>query len=173
MGTSLRLTEGGEERKQASPLTGAGACSRRTFPSLDAHRSREGGWLSPAVPEGHGRLPDRVLAQVEPDHCTGRLLVEIEPVRLEGVDGEVVAVRLAGRRTRAAVARLPEVGHALDCVRWEIRGAPISFRNACGRGGIFDTTQCHQPLPVGASGSYTVIAKRFVPCGTPLHDRGG
>ena len=38
---------------------------------------------------------------------------------------------------------------------------------------MLNTTHCHQPLPVGASGSYTVIAKRFVPCGTPLHDRGG
>ena len=31
--------------------------------------------------------------------------------------------------------------------------------------GRFQTTQCHQPLPVGASGSWTISAKLFVPAG--------
>src|SRR5262245_34276261 len=35
------------------------------------------------------------------------------------------------------------------------------------------TTQCHHPLPVGASGSYTITAKLFVPAGAPLHTRAG
>ncbi len=35
------------------------------------------------------------------------------------------------------------------------------------------TTQCHQPEPVGASGSYTVKAKLLVPAGAPLHVSGG
>src|SRR6476661_9467321 len=35
--------------------------------------------------------------------------------------------------------------------------------------GMLYTIQCHQPLPVGASGSYTVIAKLFVPAGAPVH----
>src|SRR4051812_33531012 len=34
-------------------------------------------------------------------------------------------------------------------------------------------TQCHQPLPVGASGSYTVIAKLFVPAGALCHESDG
>ena len=38
---------------------------------------------------------------------------------------------------------------------------------------MLTTVQCHQPLPVGASGSYTVIAKLFVPSGAPLHDSAG
>src|ERR1019366_116644 len=32
-------------------------------------------------------------------------------------------------------------------------------------GGILYTSQCHQPEPVGASGSYTVTAKLLVPLG--------
>ena len=31
--------------------------------------------------------------------------------------------------------------------------------------GMSKTTQCHHPLPVGASGSYIVIAKLLVPSG--------
>jgi hypothetical protein len=31
--------------------------------------------------------------------------------------------------------------------------------------GMSNTTQCHQPLPVGASGSYIVMAKLLVPSG--------
>ena len=31
--------------------------------------------------------------------------------------------------------------------------------------GMLKITQCHQPLPVGASGSYMVTAKLFVPFG--------
>src|SRR3954452_22552910 len=34
-------------------------------------------------------------------------------------------------------------------------------------------TQCHHPLPVGASGSYTVIAKLLVPAGALLHESDG
>ena len=37
--------------------------------------------------------------------------------------------------------------------------------------GILNTTQCHQPLPVGASGSYMVTAKLLAPVGTPLQPR--
>src|SRR5690606_28145139 len=35
------------------------------------------------------------------------------------------------------------------------------------------TIQCHQPEPVGASGSYTVTAKLLVPSGAPLHCKTG
>src|SRR5512146_1107730 len=35
------------------------------------------------------------------------------------------------------------------------------------------TTQCHQPLPVGASGSKTVTAKLLVPAGTFFHSSAG
>src|SRR5210317_1023121 len=34
-------------------------------------------------------------------------------------------------------------------------------------------TQCHHPLPVGASGSYTVNAKLFVSLGALIHFRDG
>ncbi len=39
--------------------------------------------------------------------------------------------------------------------------------------GILYTTQCHQPLPVGASGSYTVRVKLLVPLGAFFQDRAG
>ena len=35
------------------------------------------------------------------------------------------------------------------------------------------TDQCHQPEPVGASGSYIVTAKLLVSLGAPLHFRAG
>src|SRR5215218_2128160 len=35
------------------------------------------------------------------------------------------------------------------------------------------TTQCQKPLPVGASGSYAVTAKLFVPAGAPAHWSAG
>jgi len=39
--------------------------------------------------------------------------------------------------------------------------------------GILYITQCHQPLPVGASGSYMVTAKDFVPAGGFDHCSAG
>ena len=36
-----------------------------------------------------------------------------------------------------------------------------------------NTTQCHQPLPVGASGSYMLTAKLLVPVGAPLQFSAG
>src|SRR5689334_4784744 len=38
---------------------------------------------------------------------------------------------------------------------------------------MLNTTQCHQPLPVGASGSYMVTAKLLVPVGAPLQLSAG
>src|SRR5579875_1502696 len=38
---------------------------------------------------------------------------------------------------------------------------------------MLNTVQCHQPLPVGASGSYIVMAKLLVPCGAPDQDSAG
>jgi hypothetical protein len=40
-------------------------------------------------------------------------------------------------------------------------------------GGILKTTQCHQPLPVGASGSYMLTAKLLVPLGALLQLNAG
>ena len=39
--------------------------------------------------------------------------------------------------------------------------------------GMSNITQCHHPLPVGASGSYMVIAKLLVPAGALLYDSCG
>src|SRR5215831_1766853 len=39
--------------------------------------------------------------------------------------------------------------------------------------GMLNTTQCQKPLPVGASGSKTVMAKLLVSLGAPLHFSDG
>src|SRR3982751_6321702 len=50
---------------------------------------------------------------------------------------------------------------------------PASGFNSVTFAGMLITDQCHQPEPVGASGSYTVTAKLFVSFGAPLHFRAG
>src|SRR5262249_53549336 len=50
---------------------------------------------------------------------------------------------------------------------------PAPRGNAVIEGGMFTTVQCHQPLPVGASGSYMVRAKLLVPSGAPSHISAG
>src|SRR5437764_14023333 len=51
--------------------------------------------------------------------------------------------------------------------------SPAPFGSDIVLGGRLNTTQCHQPLPVGASGSYMVIAKLFAPLGAPLQFNAG
>src|SRR3982750_2020451 len=51
--------------------------------------------------------------------------------------------------------------------------APASGLSSATSAGILITIQCHQPEPVGASGSYTVTAKLLVPLGAPFHASAG
>src|ERR1700730_7191084 len=51
--------------------------------------------------------------------------------------------------------------------------SPAPLGNDVVAGGILNATQCHQPLPVGASGSYMVTAKLLVPLGAPLQLSAG
>src|SRR5512140_337058 len=46
--------------------------------------------------------------------------------------------------------------------------APASDGSSLTLAGMSITNQCHQPEPVGASGSYTVTAKLFASFGAPL-----
>src|SRR6187551_3015447 len=50
---------------------------------------------------------------------------------------------------------------------------PASGFNSVASAGMLITDQCHQPEPVGASGSYTVTAKLLVSLGAPLHFKAG
>src|SRR5512139_3604551 len=50
---------------------------------------------------------------------------------------------------------------------------PASDFSSLTSAGMLITDQCHQPEPVGASGSYTVTAKLLVPLGAPLHWSAG
>src|SRR6478609_6928696 len=51
--------------------------------------------------------------------------------------------------------------------------SPAPFGSDIVPGGRLNTTQCHQPLPVGASGSYIVTAKLLVALGAPLQFNAG
>src|SRR6185437_4500213 len=52
-------------------------------------------------------------------------------------------------------------------------GSPAPAASACVSAGMLYTTQCHQPLPVGASGSCTMRAKLLVSAGAPLQASAG
>ena len=58
-------------------------------------------------------------------------------------------------------------------------GSPEPFASPAPEGssvtfaGMLNTAQCQKPLAVGASGSYIVTVKLFVPSGAPDHDSCG
>src|SRR5262249_25970181 len=52
-------------------------------------------------------------------------------------------------------------------------GLPASSPSSVTLAGMFTTSQCQNPLPVGASGSKQVTAKLFVPAGAPDQARCG
>src|SRR5690242_17999784 len=54
-----------------------------------------------------------------------------------------------------------------------LAGSPAPAGSALTSAGMLNITQCHQPLPVGASGSYTVKAKLLVPAGALFHASDG
>jgi hypothetical protein len=76
-----------------------------------------------------------------------------EHVRSEGVPKSV-------RVCNAPAGNLPPVLPAPS-------GSSVTF------GGMFTTSQCQKPEPVGASGSKQVSAKLLAPAGAPLHFRCG
>src|SRR3954463_1798769 len=59
------------------------------------------------------------------------------------------------------------------CGRLALLALPASGLSSVTLGGMLITDQCHQPEPVGASGSYTVTAKLRVSLGAPLHFSAG
>src|SRR5688572_23090137 len=61
----------------------------------------------------------------------------------------------------------------LPCGAPPLSGLPAPAGSDAVSAGILKITQCHQPLPVGASGSYTVTAKLFVPFGAWSHRNSG
>src|SRR6516165_2181335 len=52
-------------------------------------------------------------------------------------------------------------------------GSPAPAGSELVPAGMLNTIQCHQPLPVGASGSCISSAKLWVPAGAPLQARAG
>ena len=82
---------------------------------------------------------------------------------------------VARRRAGTAIARRAEVGARLQRPRWQlgslrIAGVQREFGDA--RRNV-TTSQCQNPLPVGASGSKQVTAKLLVPAGAPDQARCG
>src|SRR5215218_9408753 len=59
------------------------------------------------------------------------------------------------------------------CGRLALLTLPASGLSSVTLAGMLITDQCHQPEPVGASGSYTVTAKLLVSLGAPLHLSAG
>src|SRR3954470_7174830 len=59
------------------------------------------------------------------------------------------------------------------CGRLALLALPASGLSSVVLAGMLMTDQCHQPEPVGASGSYTVTAKLLVPLGAPFHASAG
>src|SRR5689334_21759687 len=57
--------------------------------------------------------------------------------------------------------------------RLALLALPASGFSSVTFAGMLITDQCHQPEPVGASGSYTVTAKLLVSLGAPLHLSAG
>src|SRR5688500_16521142 len=57
--------------------------------------------------------------------------------------------------------------------RFVLSLSPAPLGSSVTEAGTLATDQCQKPLPVGASGSYTVTAKLFVPSGKPDHDSCG
>src|SRR6185437_3291684 len=61
----------------------------------------------------------------------------------------------------------------LNCGASGPSGFPASAASTVISGEILKMIQCHQPLPVGASGSYTVTAKLLVPFGALVQRNSG
>src|SRR3954469_17869898 len=57
--------------------------------------------------------------------------------------------------------------------RLALLALPASDLSSVTLAGMLITDQCHQPEPVGASGSYAVTAKLRVSLGAPLHFSAG
>ena len=115
------------------------------------------------------------------DHEAGqrrrRIGRDIQLVGLERVHREDVAVRLvalaAGRR-RPSRRRRSRCAHASrPWAGWRRRRRRRRACSSVTLAGMLTTDQCHQPEPVGASGSYTVTAKLLVSLGAPLHFKAG
>ena len=81
-------------------------------------------------------------------------LIHLDMFHVQRMHGELVAVALALWRRRAAVAGRAEVGAGLQCAGGQ-RGLPEPAPCGSSRtsAGMLATIQCHQPEPVGASGS--------------------
>src|SRR5208337_620575 len=85
---------------------------------------------TPSVPveADQRRLRQSVSVDVEADGGRRGVGVDVELVDVEGVDGDVVVVRLARRRAGAAVARLAVVVANLDRSLRQPRSAPRALR---------------------------------------------
>ncbi len=87
-------------------------------------------------------------------HRAARPFVDLNLVHIQRVHGEDIAVRFPFWRRRAAVARFAKVSARLNrTVRQSNQIGTGALRRTRVSAGRFATIQCHQPDPVGASGS--------------------
>jgi hypothetical protein len=112
-------------------------------------------FISPLVESHDCCLGQRVEMQVVSDHRSRTLRIHVEPLGLHGEDREQIAVGMVARgRAGSAVARRPVVGACLqDARRQAAAGVSDPSASSVTWAGIFTTSQCQKPEPVGASGS--------------------
>ena len=106
----------------------------RLEPNREPQRGAVGGLGQSALePAHHFRLGEDVPFHCRFDHLLGRTWFQAE-FAVEGVQLEVVAMRLAGRRAGSAVSRLVEVVLPLDAAARDRFRLRHSFRKLAGAG---------------------------------------
>lgn len=109
--------------------------------------------------------------KIESDDRGRRIAVDTQLLGVHGIHREHVTVVLAGRWRGTAELLRPVVVTDLHGAG----GQPLDFPlpapadSSVTDAGMSKTTQCQNPLPVGASGSKQVTAKLLVCAGNPSH----
>jgi len=130
-----------------------------------------------ALEQAHqARLRERVEIEVEADERRRTVSRNGKRLLRNRKHGEEVAVGMVvRRRTWAEIAGNPQIRPRLQRTCRKLAGfrLPASSGNSVTVAGMLTTSQCQNPLPVGASGSKQVMAKLFVSLGAPDHARCG
>ena len=123
------------------------------------------------------RLGQRVLIDGEAGDGGAAVGGVAELVGLQRIDGEDIAMRLAGRRAGAAIGFVADSRLRDDARRRADscpRRRPLRRFSPRASAGMSTTSQCQKPAPpVGASGSCMSTAKLLVPAGGSLHCSSG
>src|SRR6202050_264452 len=111
---------------------------------MAGRRSRETGRL-PAIHSRELRVAERLGVHAEADVGSGGVRGDVELVDLQGIEPEVIVMRLAGRRAWSAVAGRAEIRAALQ----RTRGQQVFVRipGAGGQRGEARREVVQEPVP--------------------------